>query len=233
MVIRPVIDIETGSWALSLMRALPVAMCKSGTLQRKPDDRIWPWESVTLAAAIANRSSMKPTDFHIGLEFLGRAGYRFRCTDVGSRTILAIRLDPDDDPNWHQGPPYIAKEMVFDEVALEACYLTHDDALRAALHAADTSGHPGYPGDVAFDMLAARVEDHYPHKGVLRFDRREPDGEILHPYAGRKEDEAWIVKLYLPFRKEYSEMPERDFIALPVATADDIRTRAGRGSAVS
>ena len=182
----------------------------------------------TLAAAIANPSLMKPSDFHIGLEFVYLAGFRWRCTDVGTRTIVAIRLDPGEDPIWHQGPPYIAEELVFDEVELERCHLTHDDALRAAIHAADTSGHPGYPHEVVLEMLEARVDDHYPHKGVLRFDRRAADGEILHPYAGRQEGDTWIVRLYLPFRKEYSEVPERDFITLPIATADDVRARAGR-----
>lgn len=32
---------------------------------------------------------MKHADFHIGLEFVGSAGFRWRCTDVGTRTILA------------------------------------------------------------------------------------------------------------------------------------------------
>jgi hypothetical protein len=173
---------------------------------------------------------MKSTDFHIGLEFLGRAGLWRRCTDVGTRTILAIRLDPGEDPVWHQGPPDIVEEMVFDEDELEGCHLTHDDALTAAIQAADTSGHPGYPHEVVPEMLDARGKDHYPHRGMLRFDRRAPDGEVLHPYAGRREGDAWFVRLYLPFRKEYSEMPERDFIGLPIATPNDVRLRADRGN---
>jgi hypothetical protein len=174
---------------------------------------------------------MTLTDFHIGLEFLGRAGLRWRCTDVGTRTVLAIPLDhPFDDPNWHQGPPYIAEEMVFDEVELNDCHFTHDDLIRTAIHEGDTSGHLRYPSEVVFDMLEARVEQHYPHKRVLRFDRRAVDGEILHPYAGRREGDAWIVRLYLPFRKDYSEMPERDFIGLPIATPNDVRARADRGN---
>jgi hypothetical protein len=64
---------------------------------------------------------------------------------------------------------------------------------------------------------------------VLRFDRRRPDGEILHPYAGLKEGETWMVEVYLPFLNAYDRIVERDFIALPMATADDIRTRADRG----
>jgi hypothetical protein len=78
-------------------------------------------------------------------------------------------------------------------------------------------------------MMDARwreSEARYPHKGVLRFDRRRTDGEILHPYAGRKDGEDWIVELYLPFLRVYEEMPERAFIALPISTAADIRARA-------
>lgn len=170
---------------------------------------------------------MKLIDFHIGLEFLDRSGLRWRCADVGTRTVLAIPLDhPFDDPNWHLGPPYIAKERVFDELELNDCHLTHDDLLRNVIHKADTAGHPGYPAAVVFDMLEARVEEHHPHRRVLRFDRRTVNGEVLRPYVGRKDEDAWMVRLYLPFLKEYGEMRERDFIGLPIATADDIRTRA-------
>ena len=94
---------------------------------------------------------MKHSEFHIGLEFIGTAGFRWRCTDVGTRT-----------------------------------------------------------------------------KGVLRFDRRATDGEILHPYTARKSDKHWIVKLYLPFTRAFGEMPEYDFIALPIATADDVLARSKR-----
>jgi hypothetical protein len=177
---------------------------------------------------------MNHADFHTGLEFIGTAGFRWRCTDVGTRTILAIRLDRDDDPNWYQGPPYIAEEVVFDEHELKNCHLTGEDAIRAALHEADTSGHPGFPGEVVEHMMHARFEEaetRYPHEGVLRFDRRTMDGEILHPYAARKDGDGWIMRLYLPFRQSYSEMSERDFIALPVATAADVRARADRSTA--
>lgn len=36
---------------------------------------------------------MKHSDFHVGLEFLGSTGFRWRCTDVGTRTVVAVRLD--------------------------------------------------------------------------------------------------------------------------------------------
>jgi hypothetical protein len=171
---------------------------------------------------------MKHSDFYIGLEFVGSAGFRWRCTDVGTRTILAIHLDRHD-PLWHQGPPYIAKETVFDEHEIERCHLTERDAITASVREHKTSGHPGYPSEVVEHMMSARHQDqgsHYPHQGVLRFDRCRVDGEILHPYAARKHDENWVVELYLPFRNIYDEMTERDFIALPIASAKDVRVRA-------
>jgi hypothetical protein len=41
---------------------------------------------------------MKLSQFEIGTEFLTPVGNRWRCTDVGTRTIVAIRLDLDHDP---------------------------------------------------------------------------------------------------------------------------------------
>lgn len=170
---------------------------------------------------------MKHADFHIGLEFVGSAGFRWRCTDVGTRTILAIQLDRSD-AQWYQGPPYIAKEVVFDEQEIMRCHLTNADALAAAVSEHKTGRHPGYPSEAVKRMMEARHAHRYPNQGVLRFDRRRSDGEILHPYAGRKEGDAWMVELYLPFQDTYDLMAEGDFIALPRASAQDIRARADR-----
>ena len=63
---------------------------------------------------------MKHSEFHIGLEFVTAAG-RWRCTDVGTRTIAAIRLDLDGAPSWYNGPPYAVVEHVFDEHAIGDC----------------------------------------------------------------------------------------------------------------
>jgi hypothetical protein len=138
---------------------------------------------------------VKHADFHIGLEFVGSAGFRWRCTDVSTRTILAIHLDRDD-PDWYQGPPYIAKEVVFDEQEMERCYPTNEDALMAAVREHKTARHPGYPSDAVKRMMKARHAHRYPHEGVLRFDRRRPDGEILHPFAGRKGIPGWSIRIF-------------------------------------
>ena len=61
---------------------------------------------------------MEHSDFSIGTEFMTETG-RWRCTDVGTRVITAIRLNHDDDPSWYLGPPYKVAESVFDEYDLE------------------------------------------------------------------------------------------------------------------
>lgn len=62
----------------------------------------------------------------IGTEFSTTAG-RYRVTDIGSRTIVAIRIDSisttggildqvqAEKDNWFAGPPYAVAEVVFDE----------------------------------------------------------------------------------------------------------------------
>lgn len=58
-------------------------------------------------------AGMRHADFRIGTEFSSATG-RWRCTDVGTRVIVAIKLDRDDAA-WLLGPPYAVPEQVFDE----------------------------------------------------------------------------------------------------------------------
>jgi hypothetical protein len=170
---------------------------------------------------------MKHSDFHIGLEFIASAGLKWHCTDVGSRTVVAIRLD-HDDPNWYLGPPYIVEEKVFDEHEIKRCRMSSVEAEGASMRELDKTDHPGYPVDVVDRMMSTLHDQHYPHSGVLRFDRRRPDGEILHPYGGKKEGGEWIVLLYLPFLRIFEQIAEREFIALPIATDRDFLIRSAR-----
>ncbi len=64
---------------------------------------------------------MEHGDFRIGLEFYTDTG-KWRCTDVGTRIIAAIKLD-QEDPSWYNGPPYAVSEIVFDEDDQEGCSL--------------------------------------------------------------------------------------------------------------
>jgi hypothetical protein len=64
---------------------------------------------------------MLKDDFQIGLEFYTASG-KWRCTDIGTRTIVAIKLDQDNPKNYF-GPPYSIVEHVFDEYDIEGCSL--------------------------------------------------------------------------------------------------------------
>lgn len=77
---------------------------------------------------------MKHEEFQIGKEFWC-GGRRWRCTDVGTRTIVAISMESHyiihggkrtetTDESWLAGPPYAVAEDVFDEHAIQGCQLT-------------------------------------------------------------------------------------------------------------
>jgi hypothetical protein len=62
---------------------------------------------------------MKKEEFKLGTEFYTATG-RWRCTDIGTRVIVAIQLNQDDPRNYN-GPPYSIPESIFDEYDLEGC----------------------------------------------------------------------------------------------------------------
>lgn len=64
---------------------------------------------------------MRHQDFSIGCEFY-MGDKRWRCTDVGTRTVAAICLDKDD-VSWYAGPPYAVFEFVIDENDFGGCTL--------------------------------------------------------------------------------------------------------------
>ena len=85
---------------------------------------------------------MRHEEFTIGEAFWTTTG-PYRCTDVGTRTIVAVQMGPRpivhheslgdehlattvvvDDPSWLNGPPYAVAETVFDEDDLDGCYRT-------------------------------------------------------------------------------------------------------------
>ena len=62
---------------------------------------------------------MEHAEFRIGLEFVMGSARR-RCTDVGTRTMCAIKLEAPD-PSWFNGPPYAVAEH---------CLAEHDHGAR-------------------------------------------------------------------------------------------------------
>jgi hypothetical protein len=87
---------------------------------------------------------MKHSDFQIGAEFWC-GGRQWRCTDIGTRTIIAIRVDsvevgsnaPElrrtltraeaEAEGWLNGPPYAVLERVFDEYDQDGCSLAPEN----------------------------------------------------------------------------------------------------------
>jgi hypothetical protein len=86
---------------------------------------------------------MEHSEFAIGRAFTCGHHSLWRCTDIGTRTVVAIRIDraevvnvevrggrpgpetqaaidPRNDPSWFNGPPYALAEIVFDESAFPA-----------------------------------------------------------------------------------------------------------------
>lgn len=173
---------------------------------------------------------MKHSEFYIGLDFVASAGFIWRCTDVGTRTITAIHIEDGRDPSWYSGPPYPVSETVFDEYDLPSCSLSLDKAIEDAIHEADTSAHPGFPNEDANRMMkewmACEADAKYRNKGLLRFERIREDGELLHPYAAHKSGDGWTIRLYLPFLQEFAEMAELDFLKLPIGNEADAKQRA-------
>ncbi len=68
---------------------------------------------------------MKKNEFIIGHEFYTATG-KWRCTDIGSRVIVAIQLNQKDPRNYN-GPPYSIVECVFDEYDLDGCSIDPHD----------------------------------------------------------------------------------------------------------
>jgi len=85
---------------------------------------------------------MEREEFEIDQDFWC-GNKRWRCTDIGSRVIVAICLEPHEtvtsqfgeqhgslrhevrsisnDPTWFDGPPYAVVETVFDEHDMKGC----------------------------------------------------------------------------------------------------------------
>jgi len=86
---------------------------------------------------------MKRSEFRIG-ETFWCGGQKWRCTDIGTRTVIAICLSRVDVASltgstrsqqslnetdaaaegWFNGPPYAVAEHVFDEDGVAGCHVS-------------------------------------------------------------------------------------------------------------
>ena len=80
-----------------------------------------PIASVTYSAARPEPPFRQVRRWRIGDEFTTAQGTkRWRVTDVGTRVVVAIQLEPGADSLRYVGPPYAIAEVVFDEHDLKA-----------------------------------------------------------------------------------------------------------------
>lgn len=104
---------------------------------------------------------MNRGDLRIGSEFKTPVG-TWRVTDIGTRTVIAIRIDRAKDESWLVGPPYPVPECVFDEYDLPDCEKTQpvssereECALIADRMAADDGAT--YDQKIALRSVAAKI----------------------------------------------------------------------------
>ncbi|WP_152670274.1 hypothetical protein [Lysobacter capsici] len=174
---------------------------------------------------------MKIEDFDLGTIFYTVTGQRWRCTDVGRRSILAIELTEELDEAWTVGPPYVVPEVPFDEIQISSAFRTGEESVLSALDAASRDSHPGYPSEAVFTMMKAWSSEEsrrYPRRLLFRIDRVSAEGEIMHPFAASPEGDEWNIHVYLPFALRYEWILESDFIRMRPSTEADLRNRAKR-----
>lgn len=163
---------------------------------------------------------MKLSDFAIGRVFRDSLGVRYRCTDLGTRTISAIALDPALNRAWFRGPPYVVPERVFDEVAMRRVFRSFPEAIQSA---AEPSWHPGFPAAAVRRFMtrrgAGRIGQASPiERGLLRVDRYDrAGGEAWHPY-GLGGGRLLRVHTYGLFTGRWVTWPVEAFLVLPVMT---------------
>lgn len=167
---------------------------------------------------------MKLEEFKIGETFFGAAGFEWLCTDIGTRTITAIMLDPAKPEYWFKGPPYSVEEKVFDEYEMESLYTDTKDMLVNRMEDLETSVHPGFLSDDVTKMFKEK-DRKYPNKKLLTRDRVSKEGHILHPYSAVKKDNKWFVKTLEIFSREFGEMLEDEFVQLEFADETAMKKR--------
>jgi hypothetical protein len=184
-------------------------------------------QTVTLlaAASVPRGKHMKISDFRIGKKFMTSTGQCWRCTDVGQRTILAIEIEPDRDPAWYIGPPYIVPEVVFNEKEISLI----SRSMASAVRDDNDRYHPGFPHEVTMEFMQLPTlmsRRNYKNRELLDYDRVDDHGEVWHPYAAHEVAGTWVIKTYNVFRQTFSEVSESVFVRWE--TAVEAHYRAAR-----
>lgn len=181
---------------------------------------------------------MRHSDFTIGQDFFNAVG-KWRCTDIGLRTIAAVRWPEDVEipgrtsvNDWLKGPPYPIKEVVFDEKEISQAYRTLEEAVDRSRN----SAHPGFSGQAVEKMMGSgrkRLNRKAAGEPALAADplmdrltryERVVDGQILHAYDWN--EDASQVHVLDVYEGIWKAVGVEDFMAGRVATEDDYIARA-------
>lgn len=173
---------------------------------------------------------MKLEDFKIGEIFYWHAGFKYLCTDKGTRTITAIHLDyQKNELDWFQGPPYNVDEITLDETDIKSCYTNEINMLTERVENLDKSYHPSFLSEDFVKMFKNKDRKDmtaYPRKRMLKIDRVGNDGKIWHPYSVMKtKNNEWIIKIFELFDRTFSEMNENEFVKLKRSSEEDLKKR--------
>ena len=164
---------------------------------------------------------MKKNDFTIGLEFYTAAG-KWRCTDVGSRVVVAIELNQKDERNYI-GPPYSICECVFDENDFEGCALEFGefeddvsspikskklDDIHSALMFVSSSGYGEHTA--TYDKSTGKIYFCSEIAGIDEFDElcESEYDEKIHIEIPHKNDLDLGRNLVFEFIRKYSPQDE-------------------------
>lgn len=174
---------------------------------------------------------MKIEEFKIGKTFYGAAGFLWLCTDKGTRTIAAIRMDPSKASVWFEGPPYNVNELVFDEIDMDGCYTSEIDMLNNTVDHSTKSLHPNYSAKDSLKMVKERVKDNREYyfikksmpinNAILKRDRVNDQYQILHPYSMIKDGPSWYIKVFDIFNGTYEIIHEDVFVKFHIAQRSD------------
>lgn len=179
---------------------------------------------------------MQHSDFQIGKDFYTAIGL-WRCTDVGQRTITAVRWPEDVEipagsvENWLKGPPYILDEKVFDEKDMSLAYRS----VKEAVERATQSSHPGFSQEAARKMMRA-TQRHLERrikgepamaidpvmKSLCRYERIV-DGRVFHAYDWS--EDGTMVHVLDIYEDTWEEIPLVHFLISPVAGEEDYAAR--------
>lgn len=186
---------------------------------------------------------MKIKDFEIGGLFFFGYGGQWKCTDIGTRTITAVKINLDEgkDSDWFSGPPYAVKEVVFNEKDISNCYKDNLSRLEIYLNK-HFSDKPKF-SDEAKDKISKMYEDFkltFFDNEIFHHLRVGPNGEIYQPITPNINQEManklsvkeklyvkynYQINIYELFTNQFYSMPVKKFLKFKIATEQDYKNR--------